>query len=214
MERNRWTCSTLLSAAALESLHAINRLYLELLAAGPQPRCSMARPSLLDTVAGGLARLSAERRTALAGTPFSLFDAHFGDGAFWTQLTMVVREPAPPGLFERTLPFTVDFAQMALFYAWHLARLEPFAARVLLGMSAQTQRVFAGLPLPYLQQIALEQPQLIEPRWSDRDTVWRILLGAAHRGPEHLACVHLFGIQLSAGDLSEPQAPGKKGFGK
>jgi hypothetical protein len=81
-------------------------------------------------------------------------------------------------------------------------------------MSDQTHAAFLALSLPRLQQLALTSPHVITLRWPDRETVWQILLGAAHRGPEHMAETRMFGIQLIAGDLSassqQPVGRGKK----
>jgi hypothetical protein len=171
------------------------------LAASASRPCASPPASLPERIAAGVAQLNVERRRAFAQNPFSLFDAKFGDGAFWTQLTGAVREPTVCAIDSQGGSGMNGFNQLALFYAWHLARSDALAARILLGMSKRTQAIFAQLSLPYLQQLARAEPQLIVPRWSDRDTVWQILLGAARLGPAHLAEIRMFGIQLIAGDL-------------
>lgn len=199
----QWLASRVLNAATLDNLYCINRIFLDTLAASsPRPRALSETSLLTQQIVAGIADLSCERRRTFAQSPFSLFDAQFSAGAFWTQLICSVREPMGPALEGSDPTGLKSFSQLALFYAWHVARVDSLAARIFLGMSQTTQEVFAQLSLPHLQQLALTQPSLVTPRWSDRSTVWQILLGSAHLGANHLAQTRMLGIQLIAGDLA------------
>jgi hypothetical protein len=196
----QWQTSGVLSGAALDNLYALNREYLEVLARS-RPRRPQRRAvrSLPQQIAVAVSQLTPPRRLALAQSPFSLFDAHFIDGTFWSQLTTTVHEPLVATVCD--CPIT-RFTHAVLFFAWHLTRADPLAGRLLLGMSCRTQSVFEPLTLMDLQQLAARHPSLVTPRWHDRDTVWRILLGASRRGAAHMAETRMYGIQLIAGDLS------------
>jgi len=196
----QWQCSPVFDGSTFDNLYALNRAYLDLLVqAAPRPR--EAPQALDERIAWGLTDLEPPARRALAQSPFSLFDARFVDGDFWTGLTRTIGEPSMAD--AATDPVAVRFAQMALFYAWHLTCADPIAARTLLGMSDRTRAAFTSLSLTYLLQLACERPELIAPRWQDRETVWFILLGAASLGPQHMSDARMFGIQLIAGDLAD-----------
>ncbi len=203
-----WQASTVMDAAALENLHALNRLYLDVLIritasesgvdCGPGSTGECAQSS---RIAACVRHLAPVQRQALAASPFSLFDARFGDGPFWVQRVGA----ATDAQFREAgaAPSTAgSFTQLALFYAWHLVRADALAARLLLGMSDAVSTVFTALALPDLQLLAGAAPHLITPRWPERDTVWRILLGAARRHAQCMADTRLFGIQVMAGDLA------------
>jgi hypothetical protein len=203
-ESRQWLASAVLSAAVLEPLHELNRRWLALLMRVPRlwpVRSGSAR--LPDPVGATLIALTPERCVEIARCPFSLFTASFNDGVYWRDVAgnSAVREPhADPGN-EPTHDDLVSFAELALFYAWHLARVNPAAARIVLGMSDQTLAAFEVLTLTTLQNVATAADQLFAPRWPERAAFWLQLLEsrASSTAP---ADVRLVGLQMIAADLN------------
>jgi hypothetical protein len=95
----QWLSSSVLSNPALDNLYAINRIYLDALTTRVVYSNLPREPGpLIGRVAESIACLDCERRTALARSPFSLFDAQFGNGSFWTFLTVAFHEPSVPAI--------------------------------------------------------------------------------------------------------------------
>jgi hypothetical protein len=108
--------------------------------------------------------------------------------------------PAAPQAFF-TVPRRVPVARLVLAYAWHLARSERVAAQVFLGLSARCAEWVAGCTLRQVIQLAESEPQLLAPRWPDRQEAWQELLTAA-LGTENSALEHfrIRGLQLLAAE--------------
>src|SRR5256884_3733522 len=168
----------------LESLVELNELCLGLFAEQAGGRC--AQPSLLLRQVGELWRLldAAARRRA-AACPYLLVDAGFADTQRW-------RQPAPLGVGDAgeaaySTFFTVaganEVARLVFTYAWHLARAQGAAARLLLGMSAPCAALIAHLSLRQVHSLAQTHPHWLRPRWPARPQPVRVSL--RQRSEEH-----------------------------
>ena len=202
-ESRQWLANAVLSAAVLEPLHELNRRWLTLLM--HLPRLWPVRGSgnrLPDPVGAILIALTPERCVEIARCPFSLFTASFNDGAYWRGIAgnAAVHEPGPEAHEEAPEEALVSFAELALFYAWHLARVNPAAARIVLGMTDQTLSAFETLTLTTLQNLAASGHPLLTPRWPDRAGFWLQLLEPASSGSP--LDVRLVGLQMMAAELN------------
>jgi hypothetical protein len=96
-----------------------------------------------------------------------------------------------------------------LVLAWHLARSNPLAARITLGMSDTCAALIAGCRLEALEALAESRPDWIRPLWEDRPEIWQQLLTAALSDHEaRLRPLQLRGLQLLAGRLRPLPAAG------
>jgi hypothetical protein len=202
-ESRQWLASAVLSAAVLEPLHELNRRWLALLMR--MPRLWPARSGgsrLPDPISASLLGLTPERCVEIARCPFSLFTASFNDGVYWHGVAgnTAVHEPRPTEQQGSAEDPLTSFAELALFYAWHLARVNPGAARIVLGMTDQTLAAFETLTLTTLQNVATSAPHLLAVRWPDRAGFWLQLL-ESRSAPSPLD-VRLVGLQMMAGDLN------------
>jgi hypothetical protein len=202
-ESRHWLASAVLSAAVLEPLHELNRRWLALLIRIPRLRPVRSGARLPDPVGATLIALTPERCVEIARCPFSLFTASFNDDAYWRGVAgnTAVHEPQPAepeGSGEDAL---VSFAELALFYAWHLARVNPAAARIVLGMTDQTLAAFEMLTLTTLQNLAASGQHLLAPRWPDRPGFWLQLLESSSDPPPPVD-VRLVGLQMMAAELN------------
>jgi len=205
----RWLASAVLSSAVLEPLYELNRSWLALLAFAPRYWvANAARFRGPDPVPASLLTLTPERRAIVARCPFSLFTARFNDGAYWLGIAdnTAVQEPQPPDTDEGPRQALGGFADRALFFAWHLSRANPPAARVVLGMADQTLTAFEALTLTDLQRVAVSSPKLMTPRWPERSAFWLRLFESL---PESAAMtdVRLLGLQMLAAELGPDQGP-------
>jgi hypothetical protein len=144
-----------------------------------------------------LAPLSETQRAAVANCPYALFDLRFEDEAYWTARL------AQPALHrvadEPVAEEVVDFARLALFYAWHVSCTAGLAAQLLLGMSATTVETFRGCSVNDLPALAAAEAVNLGARWRDSAAYWSALIGAALRSDAaELRRVQLYGLQLAA----------------
>jgi hypothetical protein len=86
-------------------------------------------------------------------------------------------------------------------YAWHLARTQNAAARLLLGVPAHCTNLISARTLPQIHDLAERHPEWLKPRWPARVKVWRELLLAAASGEGvALECARMHGLQLLAAE--------------
>jgi hypothetical protein len=152
---------------------------------------------------------AAQRR--LAQCPYLLLDAGFADSARWQPAAgLAVHEAA--ALRREPDRFVADQTWVALrrrtlLLGWHLARAQPLAARVLLGMSSASAECIAARRLTDLEELA-EGAGRMAPRWERQPQVWRQLLRASHAAGEELRWTQLRGLQLLAGEVGMCDAAG------
>jgi hypothetical protein len=142
-----------------------------------------------------------EARRRLAGCPFLLLDAGFGERGRWLRPAGVRDEPASLAPGAPAIDCGVSLARRALLLGWHLARSNRLAARVALGMTPECAELIAALRLTDLDQIAEDERRWVRPRWESRVELWRPMLRAARleRGVD-LPGLQMRGLQLLAAD--------------
>jgi hypothetical protein len=191
-----------LRAGALDSLLELNELCLSLLAEQAAVRCGP--PSgLLQQLSELWQRLDGASRQRAAACPYLLLDAGFADPLRWQM------PPAPQvgdaGGNRYTCYFTVpaaaEVARLVFIYAWHLARSQAAAARLLLGMPESSAALIARYTLRQIQTLAENHLDWLRPRWPARVQVWRELLLAATSGEvAALERARLWGLTLLAAE--------------
>jgi len=186
----------------LESLVELNELCLALLA--EQAAARTAQASLLLRQVGELWRvLDAAARRRAAACPYLLVDAGFADPQRWRQPAAVGVGDAGQAAYTTffTVPGATGVARLVFTYAWHLARSQSAAARLLLGMSAPCAALIAHYSLRQIHALAETHPHWLKPRWPARVQVWRELLLAAASGEAPvLERARLHGLTLLAAD--------------
>jgi hypothetical protein len=205
-----WTQQSGIYAEALRSLAELNEQCLELLCeqallGSPQPG-----PALLAELRTLWCALDvhALRRAALC--PYLLLDAGFTRAARWgaaRERLVQDRERLPVARAFFSAPRTIPVTRQVLTFAWHLARSDAAAARLLLGMSGQCAQLIAACTVRHIYQLAESEAHWLEPRWPDRLSVWRELLSAALAGePATLERARLHGLQLLAAQARAAEA--------
>ena len=191
-----------LRAGVLDSLLELNELCLALLV--EQAAVRSGPPSGLLQQLGELWRgLDAAARHRAATCPYLLLDAGFADSFRWQ--VPATRQVGDAGSDRYTcyftVPATIEVARLVFIYAWHLARSQAAAARLLLGMPAPSATVIAHYTLPQIQALAASHPDWLRPRWPARVQVWRELLLAASGGESAaLERARLRGLTLLAAE--------------
>lgn len=192
-----------------ESLVELNESCLGLLAE-QAAACGAASSLLLRLVAELWGGLDANARRRAAACPYLLLDAGFADPLRW-------RAASAPEVGDAngaygscfTVPATAEVARLVFTYAWHLARSQSVAARVLLGMPAPSATLIARYTLRQIQALAERRPEWLKPRWPSRVQVWReLLLAAASGQAPALERARLRGLTLLAAEvrLAAPRA--------
>ena len=190
-----------LGAATLESLAELNELGLALLA--DQAAAPAGEPRALLREMGTLWRtLDPEARRRAAAVPYLLLDGGFAERERWRPPPPQVADAARavcPAFF--TVPRTIEVARLLFTWAWHLARAESAAARLLLGMPAGCATLIAGCTLRHIHSLAERHPEWLRPRWPAQPQLWRGLLLAAGSGePRALARARLHGLTMLAAE--------------
>jgi hypothetical protein len=106
-----------------------------------------------------------------------------------------------------TVPAAGAVAQAVFTFAWHLARCQASAARLLLGMPAASVRELAAYTLGQVRALALRHPHWLRPRWTSHPLMWRELFAAAASGePQRLERARLRGQTLIAAEARQCEA--------
>jgi len=180
-------------SALLGPVTAINRALLELLCEPAPP----LRTGLTQLCCG----LTPDVRSRLARCPYVLLDAGFGAPERWSpsgRAPGAVREAGAAGGYFSSRQ-GVALVRRTLVFAWHLARANPFCARILLGMAAPCAPCVAASRLEDLEELAELCPAWVAPRWETQPQVWRQLVHAARDGQvSQLRQAQLRGLQLLA----------------
>jgi hypothetical protein len=184
----------------LESLLELNEMAFALLAAQAAERCTPAT-ALVTAVTSVWRRLDAVARRRAAACPYLLLDAGFADTQRWgmpAAHVSDVRESAPPFF---TVPAALEASRLVFTYAWHLARTQPAAARLLLGMRAPCTAAISQCSLRQIFALGESHAGWLRPRWSARPEVWQELLVAAASGEDTaLERARLHGLTLLAAE--------------
>jgi hypothetical protein len=184
----------------LDSLLELNEMAFALLveqAGEPAPGGGLA-----GAVSGVWRRLDCAARRRAASCPYLLLDAGFADTQRWSGTARAqvsdVREGPPPYFTVRA---ALEAARLVFTYAWHLARTQPAAARLLLGMRAPCAQAMSQCSLRQTFALADSHVAWLRPRWSARPEVWQELLAAAASGEElALERARLHGLTLLAAE--------------
>ena len=203
-----------LAAATLASLIEINELALTVMAEQGGVRGATPGP-LLRLLGERWPLMDAASRRRAACCPYLLLDAGFTDAVRWRRPgSHAVRDAGQRAYASYfSVPAAVSLARSVFIYAWHLARAEDAAARLLLGMSAACAAAIARLSVREVHVLAESHPEWLRPRWPERLAAWRELLLAASAGEgEPLERVRRHGVTLLAAEvraaLSVRGAPG------
>jgi hypothetical protein len=145
--------------------------------------------------------LPAQRRLALC--PYLLLDGGFSAPERWQRASAgglgVMDGAGAGGYFSSRAG--VALLRRTFVLAWHLARANALAARILLGMSPDCAERIAACPLAELEALAELGPVWVVPRWELQPHVWRQMLQAALADrAAGLRPVQLRGLQLLASD--------------
>jgi hypothetical protein len=204
-----WEAHAWLRAETLAMLAELNEQCLEMLAM--QHGASSGHAPLLLRETGSLLKImDMDARQRAAACPYLLFDVGFADQQRWSWVAgscvrdMDRRDSSP--FF--TLQQTRSMARVVLTYAWHLARSQNAAARLLLGMTAHCGRLIAVCTLRQIHDLAEAHPEWLQPRWCKRPQFWRELLLSATTGDTAaMEQARLRGLQIMAAENRALLAP-------
>ena len=195
-----WEAHAWLRAETLAALAELNEQCLEMLAL-QYTSSAVGQASGLVREIGPLLRLmDMDARHRAAACPYLLFDAGFADQQRWSWVSgNYVRDMEPEVAPFFTLQQTRSMARLVFTYAWHLARSQNAAARLLLGMTAHCARLIAVCTLRQIHDLAELHPEWLLPRWSSRPKFWRELLLSATTGDSAaMEQARLRGLQIMA----------------
>jgi hypothetical protein len=156
-------------------------------------------PEPLHAVVSALRDVQVER---LASSPFLLLSLRERASGYWQRLA---GEQGDGDLFAEQHASPDVIAAAALSFLWHLARRNPYAARLLAGATNDWCSMLAGNTLLRLLRQASSRVDLLQPRLAGNPAFWTRLLGpgldsnAEVRGAAHAAC-----LQTILTDVPDP----------
>jgi len=204
MESLPGASAPVLGRALLTRVHELNCDYLDLLRTRRYDVAAPSASALSAKVLNALAELSPARRRALAAVPYTLYSLGFEDQELWRQHAATgTAVGADRRYFAIEAASALQaFCEVALFHAWHVAVLHPFAARVVYSLPDATAARLVVTPLWHLRWIARTGPSLLLPRWPTNPCFWSDLVRFASEGDERrLRTAQLLGSQLIAAEL-------------
>lgn len=185
-------------AAVLGPVREINEQVVDILCEAAAGGAAAPLPAL---VRAEFLPASPEARRRLAGCPYLLLDAGFGDRRRWLQPVGVRDEPCRLPSDAPVIDCGVRLARQVLLFGWHLARSNRLAARVALGMTCECAALIAALRLAELDAIAEEERRWVRLRWESRAELWGPVLRAARaERAADLPGLQMRGLQLLAAD--------------
>ena len=196
-----WLREAHVSAEIQASVRDLNHRFLNLVVGRPGG-WSIPGRGLSAALCARIAPLSAAQKSAAANCPYALFDLRFHDDGHWRAR---LRTAVPGGAAEEVAEGvavdgkTLEFARLALFFAWHVASTTRHAAQLLLGMHEATAAAFREATIDCLPSLAETEAGHLTARWNDSTAYWSALTGAASRqNPARLRRIQLYGLQLAA----------------
>lgn len=196
-EIDLWAHDEQVPTELLRSMRGLNLRFLELMAATSlSDGWDWVQQGTRAVVLDHIAALSSTQKLAVADCPYALFDLRFHDEAHWH-----ARLHTPAGCVAEAAmvnPEAVEFARLAIFFAWHAAHATRFAATLLLGMRPQTVSDFHRADLDRLPGLIAAEAVNLTARWSDCPAYWAALTAAAAESrPARLKRIQLYGLQLA-----------------
>ncbi len=191
-----------LRAGTLSCLSELNEECLELCVA--QARAGAAQP-LCTEIAQAWNGLDAAARGQASGCLYLLLDAGLAQLTPGRAAAPEVGDAGGPGYAPWfTVPAVLPLAQAVFTFAWHLARCQGSAARLLLGMPAGAVAELCGHTLGQVRALAQRHPHWLRPRWCAHPRMWRELFAAAASGePQRLERARLRGQTLLAAETRQ-----------
>jgi hypothetical protein len=185
-----------LDEVTLEAILELNLDFLRLLErrhrAQPTRSCAGLGPATLAR----LCALAPLARRRLAACPYTLFDMRFADVAFWSAPALT---PEAEGDTVDSVPIAIGFAQVAAFFAWHIARGDALTAALVLGMDPLTHATWRTLSLASLAERASLALSALSARFTPCPGFWSALIAdAVSPGQMDLQATRLQGLQLLA----------------
>jgi len=204
-----WEAHAWLRAETLAALAELNEQCLDMLDLQFGTTSVHQTPLLVREIGPFVRGMDPDARHRAAACPYLLFDAGFADQQRWTwvagRAVSEMHRKEPPYF---TIRQTKAMARLVFTYAWHLARSQHAAARLLLGMSAHCARLIAVCTLRQIHELSEEHPEWLQPRWATRPGFWRELLTSANAGDSAaMEQARMRGLQLMAAEHRALMSP-------
>jgi hypothetical protein len=203
LEQERpWEAHAWLRAETLAALAEINEQCIEMLSLQFGATSLHQSPLLVRELGPLLKGMDPDARHRAAACPYLLFDAGFADQQRWTWVSgNCVSELQRKEQPYFTIQQVSSMSRTVFTYAWHLARSQHAAARLLLGMSAHCARLINVCTLRQIHELAEAHPGWLQPRWPTRPGFWRELLVSANTGDSSaIEQARMRGLQLMAAE--------------
>lgn len=139
--------------------------------------------------------------TTASRFPFLLVDFAFRDVQWWQKVVSRSARADTDHVWPVPFPrgMAMKLARATLMLAWHTARTNTEATRVLLGISPAMSEIISTLRLRDIDRISDRHFRRLRPRWEDRPAVWRQLLACSRENDVNSAHEFvLHALQLTA----------------
>lgn len=182
-------------------VHALNRAFLALLER--DPNASQFTTGLADDLAAQLLSLTAAQTERLATAPFLLFSLRQEDRRLWDEIQS--GEPRPDLFADNAGSYpAARVISAALGFLWRLARQNPYALRVVSGVSLNWCERLAEQALVDVIECASTRDDLLVLRAAGNANVWgKLLTGGVLQRESLRAASQLSALQMMLAGLTD-----------
>ncbi|MDQ2652721.1 MAG: flagellar transcriptional regulator FlhD [Chloroflexota bacterium] len=197
MPAHRWS-----RTRALKDVFQLNEYLLDVLSV----LAALGTPTSLEVVtrhADLWRQLDLSARRKAAQIPVLLLDLNFQNEAWWqgvirTSKALLTDQRVQAHRADCWLP---EFTRETLMIVWPTVREDRVVASLLFGMSDSVAELIGSLTPQQLDHVSLHYSHEMRLRWAQSHAFWRgLLVSAQSEDPDALNDLHLFGIQLLAGE--------------
>lgn len=155
--------------------------------------------AVLGEIRDDLAKLDGEGIRRLAAMPHLLVDLNFRDVDWWrgTRYDSLRAVAIADYTTRLARPRLLALSRATMTLVWHVVRIDPAEASLLLGLSETLARELSQWSPDDVQRVAERQALRIRPRWCNRPHVWLQWIDAAGSDDaEAMRRMRVHGLQL------------------
>lgn len=160
-----------------------------------------------EQVLGGhcsvLAGMDPAARRRAASVPILLLDLRFADVGWWTSSARAGDHPFDGTRSEPpAYPWQAPLTREVLMVAWSALRVDQSSAALLFGISAPVATLIESFTPRQIDVVGATHCTELKPRFTGNPSFWRrLLVSATARDDSALAVMHVYALQLVAGEI-------------
>lgn len=150
-----------------------------------------------------LAGMDPAARRRAASVPILLHDMRFADAGWWTSAARAGDHPSGGARSEQpAYPWQASLTREVLMVVWSALREDLSSAALLFGISAPVATLIESFTPRQIDVVGATYCAELKPRFAGNHSFWRrLLVSATARDDSALASMHVYALQLVAGEI-------------